>query len=208
MLKKIISQWHEIDKFISFYPGTGYRGLPSPEQAEQIKNSLGGKYAIFIHRDRDSLTDSEVETIKQEYLNKGIYIWFPLFSDIEAYFCKEDFLTDFLLCSEAEAQGYIENVLNSRSTDIRSQFNGQRSSHNSELYTTGGSPTNDDVWQSFQSRFLKGAKGKFVFKQLKNCIPSNKFNEEKISQHSLSGQIAIDLKDELKRLLEAYASVA
>lgn len=201
LLRKIIAQWAELDKFITFYPGTGYKELPKPEQAEQIKDALGDKYKIFIHRDRDSLTDNEVVTIQQKYRDKDIYLWFPAFSDIEAYFCKEDFLQDFIRCSEVEAQNYIGDILMTRASDIASQFARQRTAHNEELYSSGGSPTNNDVWNEFQSRFLKGAKGKFVFKQLKDKISGGRFDQTKIVQHSLGVEIATDLKQELEQVL-------
>lgn len=201
LLRKLISQWTELDKFIAFYPGTGYKNLVTPAQAEQIKNALGNKYKILVHRDRDSLTDHEVSDLKSQYSAKDICLWFPLFSDIEAYFCKEDFLQDFIGCSESVAQSYIDEILTNKDQDIKNQFNKQRIAHNDEFHRAGGSPTNEDVWNGFQSRFLKGAKGKFVFNQLKNKIPSNRFNLINIVKHSLRVEIAIDLKRELEQML-------
>ena len=77
-LKKIIAQWPELDKFITYFPGTGYKNVPTPQQAFEIVESLGRKYIILIHRDRDSLSDQEVIDLTGKYeKNKGVFLWFP-----------------------------------------------------------------------------------------------------------------------------------
>lgn len=201
LLKKIVAQWPEVDKFTAFYPGSGFKNIPTPDQAAEIHASLGGKYKIVIHRDRDSLTDLEVETLKGEYLAKGVTLWCPELSDIEAYFCKSDFLIDLLGCTEVEANAYTDEVLAQQAVPIRQQFNSQRAAHNQELYKEGGSPTNDVVWGQFQARTLRGAKGKFIFGQLKNKIPANVYGMEKVQSHKPNISIAPDLKAELELLL-------
>ena len=201
LLKKIIAQWPEIEKFVTFYPGTGYTSITTPQQAAEIKDALGGKYEIVVHRDRDSLTDEEVRILVEAYAEKGVYLWFPELSDIESYFCQNQFLQDFLGYSEDEANGYVEGILAQQAVPIRQQFEKQRTAHNRELYQAGGSPTNDDVWNEFQARALKGAKGKFVFNQLKSKIPENAFRGVHILSHDLNSEIALSLKQQLEQLL-------
>jgi AAA15 family ATPase/GTPase len=202
LLKKLISQWPELERFIAYLPGTGYRSIPTPKQASEIADALGGKYKILVHRDRDSLTDNEVKTLIQTYIEEGITLWFPEHSDVEEYFCQMSFIKSIVGCTDHEASEFIDSVLTKNQKVIRDQFNKQRAAHNQELYTTGGSPTNDVVWDEFQKRTLKGAKGKFVFKQLKNHIPSNVFREDNIVKHSMFDEIATDLKQVIEKLLE------
>ncbi len=78
----------------------------------------------------------------------------------------------------------------------------QRSAHNRELHSAGGSPTNESVWGQFQNRPLKGIKGKYIFNQLKNKIPGNSFSENNILNHNFSIEIALDLKNTLKWILD------
>jgi AAA15 family ATPase/GTPase len=201
LLRKIIAQWPEVDKFVSFYPGTGYKNIPTPQQSAEISEALGGKYKVIIHRDRDSLTDYEVEMLTGVYAEKGVYLWFPETSDIEAYFCQSQFLQDLIGCSEDDANAYVDAVLTQNAQPIRQQFDSQRTSHNEELYKAGGSPPNRDVWNWFQTRQFKGAKGKYVFKQLKNKIPGGAFREETILNHNLTVEIALGLRNKLEQLL-------
>ncbi|MBF6650088.1 ATP-dependent endonuclease [Methylobacter sp. BlB1] len=201
-LQKIVSQWHEIERNVAFYPGTGYSHIPTPSQAKVLAEALGGAYKIVIHRDRDSLTDDEIEVLKAKYSAVGAYLWFPKISDVEAYFCEPDFLINYAGCSEQEADTYIEDILSQHSTPIREQFNKQRAAHNDEIYKhTGGSPSNDEIWDYFQSRLFRGAKGKFIFKQLKNKIPQNVFRESLILDAESLNNIALDLKEMLISVL-------
>ncbi|WP_129127023.1 ATP-dependent nuclease [Geomonas oryzae] len=201
LLKKIISQWPEIDKFVTFYPGTGYKHIATPTQAAEISAALGNKFKVVVHRDRDSLTDVEVDNLSVSYNEKGVTLWFPDLSDVESYFCQAEFIQSFLGCSAADANEKITNILTRHAQPIREQFNKQRSAHNEELYKAGGSPTNEDVWETFQNRHLKGAKGKYVFNQLKNEIPGNVFKEDAILRSTLDGNIAVGLKAKLEHLL-------
>ncbi len=201
LLKKLIAQWPEVDRAVAFYPGNGYKNIPTPLQAKELYETLGGKFKILVHRDRDSLTDEESNKIVSQYQAQGAGLWFPVESDVESYFCKVEFIEIFLACPQQQAQNYVEQVLAQHSIPIRAQFDSQRAAHNEEVHKAGGSPMNDTVWAVFQHRPLKGAKGKFVFKQLKNKIPASAFCEDKILGGAIGGQIAIDLKHKIEQLL-------
>lgn len=200
-LRKIIAQWTELDKFVTFIPGTGFKHITTPQQAADISEALGGKYKIIVHRDRDSLTDEEVAILKQSYGDKGITLWLPDHSDIEAYFCHSHFIQEIVGFSEEEAVAYTDLVLTRHSQPIRDMFDKHRAAHNEELHKAGGGPTNDDVWSLFQTRPLRGAKGKFVFSQLKN-IPGNGFREDAIIAHKIQVEIAPKLKRTLQKLMK------
>ena len=200
-LRKLVSQWPELDRAVAFYPGTGYRAIPSPQQAKELADTLGGKFRILIHRDRDSLTDAEAQVLIDQYEVNGVSLWFPAESDVEAYFCTGSTLQMIAACTEAEAAAYVDAILEQHVVPIGDQFAKQRAAHNDELHKAGGSPANADVWEMFQGRPLKGAKGKFVFKQLKNKIPGSVFSEEKVLASNLDGLSAPDLKLKLQQLL-------
>ena len=201
LLRKILSQWPEIEQAVAFYPGNGYKNIPTPKQAKELSETLGGKFLILVHRDRDSLTDSEAAALSDAYAAAGVHLWLPLESDVEGYFCQSGFLETFLGCSLSQADSYIEQVMTQHSSTIREQFEKQRVAHNEELHKAGGSPTNESVWNVFQTRPLKGAKGKTIFRQLKNKIPANAYSEEKILLAPLAGFVALDLKHKIENIL-------
>jgi len=193
-LKKIVSQWENLARHVTFFPTTGYKSLPSSKQASEIAASLGNKFQILVHRDRDSLTDEEASALQKEYSAEGITLWLPEQSDIEAYFCDSSYISDLSGCTQFEAQSYIDTVLQKNSVPIYDQFEKQRAAHNEKLHPKGGSPTNEDVWKAFQVRGLKGAKGKYVFNQLKNQIPGSKFSPESVLSHAAKIELAPTLR--------------
>jgi ABC-type cobalamin/Fe3+-siderophores transport system ATPase subunit len=202
LLEKIVSQWPELEKFVTFFPGRGYKNLLKKKQARELYEALGRMYHIVVHRDRDSLTDEEVEMLKEQYAANGVSLWLSDLSDIEAYFCQPEFLAQFLDCNIEESQGHIDQILDRQAHCISNQFEAQRKAHNGELYAAGGSPANKDVWNQFQLRPLKGAKGKFIFGQLKNQVPGNVFSEVNILNYQLDGNVALSLKSHLEELLD------
>ena len=203
LLRAIISQWPEIDRKIAFLPGSGYKNLLSPEQARELTKTLGGKFKLLVHRDRDSLTDKEVEFLQESYRNSGAELWLPQESDIESYFCHPEFIRNYCHIDISEAESLIARILDKDSSKIRDQFDKQRKAHNAQMYPEGGSPFNETVWSQFQNRAIRGAKGKYVFGQLKSIINKN-FSEKDIAA-SLSKEtsIAADLKDKINLMLSS-----
>ena len=201
LLRKIVSQWPAIEAKIAFLPGSGYGNLLTPEQADELNKTLGGKFQLLIHRDRDSLSDKEVKILEDKYSKVGVGLWFPLQSDVESYFCDTAFIQSLLGCQLAVAQDYVDKILARDSVPIKEQFVSQRASHNKELWPDGEGETNKDVWAQFQTRPLKGAKGKHVYKQLSSSIKGGGFSDEKIQKAKLDGNFAVDLKNMLELFL-------
>ena len=201
LLKKLIRQWPEIDQAVTVLPGRGYKHLLKNDEAAELRASLGGKFKILVHRDRDSFTDEEVERLKSAYDADGIRLWLTDQSDIEAEFCDPAFLSSLTGRPVDECEVWLSEVQAQNQVPISEQFAKQRASANEELHKAGGSPKNEDVWTSLQGRPLKGAKGKTIFSQLKNKIPGNAFSTEKILAHSPHPELATSLKANLRDLL-------
>ena len=201
LLKKLISQWPEIEQAVTVLPGRGYKHLPTKEEVQELRASLGDKFMVLVHRDRDSMTDDEVGELKDAYESEGIRLWLPDHSDIESEFCDPEFLAALIGEPVSTCENRISEILKRKQKPIRDQFKNQRATHNRELHEEGGSPTNEDVWATFQGRPLKGAKGKFVFGQLKNTVPKNAFSETTVEEITDYPELAPSLKATLEDLL-------
>lgn len=201
LLKKLILQWPELDRVVTVLPGRGYSHLLTKSEAEELKNSLGGKFKILLHRDRDSLSDAEVNQLKASYDTDDIKLWVTDQSDIEAEFCGPEFLSSLTGQPVGDCQNWCDEILNQFSIDLRQQFDAQRTAHNGELHKAGGSPTNDDVWAEYQAKPLRGAKGKFVYGKLKQKVPAGGFSDAKVASHVGYPERATSLKDCLATLL-------
>lgn len=201
LLKKIIQQWPDIERAVTVLPGRGYKHILTRPEAEELRASLGSTFKLLVHRDRDSLTDHEVARLQDEYNSDGIRLWLTEQSDIESEFCKPEFIAS-LTHEPADLCGtWLNEILTQNRAPIADQFARHRVSHNDELYKTGGSPTNAEVWEGFQDRILKGAKGKFIFNQLKNKISGGRFSESTIDQHRGFPELASSLRLNLEDLL-------
>ncbi len=201
LLKKLIRQWPEIERGVTVLPGRGYQHLLSKGEAEELSASLGNKFKLLVHRDRDSLTDAEVIQLTNSYASDGIRLWVTDQSDIEAEFCDPGFLSSLTDQPINTCETWLSEILTTHQAPINDQFASQRAAHNGELHKAGGSPTNADVWAAFQARPLKGAKGKFVFNQLKGKVPANKFSESTVDLHAGYPERAASLKANLEDLL-------
>lgn len=201
LLKKLIQQWPAIEQVVTVLPGRGYKHLLNKREAEELRESLGKKFKILVHRDRDSLTDEEVIRLQNEYESEGIRLWVTDQSDIEAEFCDPGFLTALTGQPLHLCESWVTEILSSNQTPINDQFASHRAAHNQELYQTGGSPLNNDVWSVFQNRPLKGAKGKYVFGQLKNKVPSGAFSEKTVAELKSYPERSISLKNNLQDLI-------
>jgi len=201
LLKKLISQWPEIDRAVTVIPGRGYKHLLSKKEAEELRASLGNTFKILVHRDRDSLTDEEVANLTNAFESDGIRLWITDQSDLEAEFCDPGFLSALTGQPIHTCETWLAEILEDRKIPIQEQFASQRAAHNDELHRAGGSPTNQDVWASFQARPLKGAKGKYIFGQLQNKVPGNAFSEAKVEALAVYPERAASLKTILEDLI-------
>jgi ABC-type cobalamin/Fe3+-siderophores transport system ATPase subunit len=201
LLKKLIRQWPGIERAVTVLPGRGHKSLLTKEQTEELRASLGNTFKVLVHRDRDSLTDDEVHELKASYNSDGIRLWVTDQSDIEAEFCDPTFLSQLTEQPVETCQNWISEVLGQNQVPIGEQFVKQRAAHNYELHKAGGSPLNDDVWAAFQAQPLKGAKGKFIFNQLKNKVPAGRFSESYVDALVGYPERAASLKANLDDLL-------
>ncbi len=201
-LQKIIRQWPEIDKFVSLIPGRGCRSLPKPDQAKELYDALGGMFKILVHRDRDSLSSSEVEKLRQSYEELGVHLWVTFGSDIESYFCNVALVAKIVACSKEEASGYIQTAINKETANVDASFVSQRKAINSELNSDGSGQSNDEVRAEIKKGPLEGARGKTIFNSLKNVVPSGKYNDVAINDLVFDGNVAIDLKNCLLEFLD------
>ena len=134
-------------------------------------------------------------------LFRSIQLWLTDQSDIEAEFCDPRFLSALTNEPIDVCQRWLSEILVQNAVPIGEQFAKQRAVHNAELHKAGGSPTNNEVWDSFQDRTLKGAKGKFVYNQLKNKVPRNGFSDILVESTKGGFENALSLKTTLEMML-------
>ena len=202
ILRHILAQWPDIEGKVTIHPGSGYNSLPTPEGAKQLKNTLGDNFKIVVHRDRDCMTNEEINKLTGLYNNEDIHLWVTDSSDIEAYFCEWSFIEQHSDLPTDFTKEKLNEIIGHNNAADHEKFKSQRGVHNKNIYPNGaGTPENEDVWNELQSCPLKAACGKVVFNQIKNILGKDRFSKDTILSKDLGGEVASSLKNLLENLL-------
>ncbi len=134
---------------ITIIPSYGVGNLIVGKMFARLKEAFPSKMRIIIHRDRDFLTDPEIEAWKKQKFDENVdkFDYFiTRYSDIEGYYCSLEHLTQALGDSERLRRNY-SSFLAGFTLQARQQFAKKREAANSSgFYPSGGSPRNDELW--------------------------------------------------------------
>lgn len=110
MLRKLISQWPEIERKVAIWPTKGSSGLPPAESMAGLSQLFGKKMKIVLHRDSDFMTMEERKHFAAPYKSKSIDIWITEGSDIESYWIRPDIISETFNINEESAAKLIEDA--------------------------------------------------------------------------------------------------
>ena len=148
-LETAIRSLDDKGKNITVIPSYGVGNLIVGRMFARLKESSRSKMRIIIHRDRDFLTDPEIEAWKKQKYKEDVdkfEYFITRYSDIEGYYCSLDHLIQALGDSEQLRSNY-NSFLAGFETKAREQFAKKREAANSAgFYPSGGSPRNDELW--------------------------------------------------------------
>lgn len=134
---------------ITIIPSYGVENLIVGKMFARLKEAFPSKMRIIIHRDRDFLTDPEIEAWKKQKYKEDVdkfEYFITRYSDIEGYYCSLEHLAQALGDSDRLRRNY-SSFLAGFETKAREQFAKKREAANSSgFYPSGGSPRNDELW--------------------------------------------------------------
>lgn len=203
LLRKIISQWPEIDRKVAVWPLNGIRTLPSAESLNGMNAIFGDTLKIAMHRDGDFMTGKERVSWSRPYTDKRIAVWITKGSDIEAYFASAEVLTAFGYAEPeailGDALGKIDNWENTF-REKRNEVN-----RNSAIYPGGaGTPTNETVIGELCEENPVGKfVGKTTIKKIRAVLQERGLeNASSFGKRIPQGrEIAPDLRERLNELI-------
>ncbi|MEH7885114.1 AAA family ATPase [Bacillus sp. JJ1609] len=135
---------------------------------------------VIIHRDRDFMTDDEVEKIKNKILQANAIPFITSGSDVEAYFIKSDHVAELLEMEEIEVRSWIDELARLNHNQIQHEFTRKRDEIKGKLYSR------QNINQCPDTYSLIGIgipltedkrKGKFMMKKIRGNMFS-RFNRE------------------------------
>lgn len=134
---------------ITIIPSYGVGNLIVGKMFARLKEAFPSKMRIIIHRDRDFLTDPEIEAWKKQKYKEDVdkfEYFITRYSDIEGYYCSLEHLAQALGDSDRLRRNY-SSFLAGFELQAREQFAKKREAANSSgFYPSGGSPRNDELW--------------------------------------------------------------
>lgn len=92
---------------------------------------------IFIHRDRDFMTNDEVNYVHQKILSQNAIPFITRSSDVESYFCVPEHLSTLLEISIADASQWIQEIAVNFQVEIQHSFTTKRQEIRQLLYRIG-----------------------------------------------------------------------
>lgn len=149
---------------LSFNGITNMRTLATLDSGVQAVTH--GKHLI-VHRDRDCLTNTEVdrwaselqETRKNEakklIKTPGSTLaqmtpFVPAMTDTESYCCTPEHISLCIGMPIAEAEELTTQIIDTNSTEFRNKFNKKRACAVSQFWPEGGSPLTEDLWNEWE----------------------------------------------------------
>lgn len=121
---------------------------------------------VILHRDRDCLTDTEIETWSSEYETgkkvdknktgqpggqmKPMKVFIPSMTDTESYYCLPEHLSEALHLTNSEAQDLVHRVIEENEERLRERFKNKRKEViSSTFYPDGGVPSSETLWKNW-----------------------------------------------------------
>lgn len=138
--------------------------------------SAAPRVKYLVHRDRDFMTDKEIEQIAKKFKNPNVKLWVTDECDIEAYFTRIDHISHITGKSVAETTVWIKSLLASNHVDIQHAFEEKRNEIKKQLYVNevlkGLENIADNRWPSTMDLFGRNVptsrnnvKGKYMLKK-------------------------------------------
>jgi hypothetical protein len=158
--------------------------------------------SAVVLRDRDFMTDGEVARWKRPYKLAGATGICTAGSDIEAYFCNADYISNLYAIDLADAEKIVSNALASL-TGCKEKYMGKRKYIIQSMYKDGGSPSSQDLWDQAGGKCPRTVLGKEWHKSIVSHAQAAGLNSHLISNFFIPNnfEVANDIKLMIEELI-------
>jgi ABC-type branched-subunit amino acid transport system ATPase component len=182
-----------------------YNGVSNAASAAVIQTMaelLTKKPQVVVHRDRDFLTDHEMQAWGTEYRNRGCLVFSPQLPDMESYYVTAEHLSEVYGIGEEDAKAQLILIFESMHSKLRQKFMDKRRDANLKYWRDGGGPASDQMWPEASPVTTEVALGKEVLSKVNEVfgglyggrrnpfdLPSKRLSEE-LSEFFLSNRLS------------------
>lgn len=201
-IRQILRQWPQINRQVAVCRCFGIDNLPRSAMLKGLfeENNFGVR--ALVHRDRDYLTDTEVQKWSERYVSVGTMTWVTTHVDVEAYFCQPAYLSALYGVELDVAKSWIEEAITL--VDSRKKvFFEKRKVINRVLYENGGSPASEQLWNELEVTPEKSVLGKKLHAALKTIVKAHRHDDRRLDKFVVPTHyvMAPELKDLLSTVL-------
>ena len=198
-LRAVLRQWPELVRQVAVCRCFGIDNLPRDKFLTGLLLDGKLKNRALLHRDGDFMTTEEAELWAKGFKTPGVFPWVTTGSDIEAYFCRAEYLSALYGVSVEVSEKWREDAAK-KVTKAHDTFLEKRKSVVRVVWPNGGSPDAEAMWQAAGGPSPSTVKGKKLLASLKTVIKAEKFDDALLN--SLAIPKGFTLAPELKALIE------
>ena len=200
-VKQILRQWLPYYRQIWVCPCDGVENLP---RNRMLNNLIGNDILdvrVIIHRDRDFMTEEEVNVWKGKYDTPGVFTWVTRGSDVEAYYCSPEYISNLFEINIEEARLLIKEALeNLDEESVRYKFFRKRErisfmkSHDDVIRRS------HEIWNEHGVSENITVVGRLLHNSIKTVAAAKKFDSSKLDSCYIpkSCTIAEELEEIIK----------
>jgi ABC-type lipoprotein export system ATPase subunit len=193
-IRAVLRQWPYLARRLAVCRCFGVDNLPKDAQLRGLLNDGNLGLRALVHRDRDFMNDTEVERWKNLYSTDGVSLWVTSGCDVEAYFCSADYLAALYEIDEAQAEAWRQEAA-AAIKGARKTFFEKRTVINRLVWSDGGSPASDVLWDSV-GQGPETVIGKDLWRALKPIVKAYGHDDKRLHGFTIPAnfEIAPDLK--------------
>ena len=113
---------------------------------KDVAGLLSSAPRIIVHRDRDFLTDEELEISSDEFISNGMEVFCPRLCDVEMYYALPSHVSVAAGISTDQAGDHYSFVLHDVMSELRSKFVAKRRAAIKIFWPDGGGPNTAELW--------------------------------------------------------------
>ena len=182
----------------------GIENLPRDKFLEGLLVDGKLKIKALLHRDRDFMNEEEAGKWSDSFKTPGVYPWVTEGSDIEAYFCKADYLCALYGVAPEVAEEWRQQAAR-KVNGARKTFLEKRKKVVQAVWPYGGSPDAVKMWEEAGGASPATVKGKSLHSALKNLVKAAGFDDGQLNAFAIP--LGYAAAPELKALIEEAVAI-
>jgi energy-coupling factor transporter ATP-binding protein EcfA2 len=203
-LRAVLRQWPELSRLVAVCRCFGLGNLPRDKFLQGLLLDGRLKNRALLHRDGDFMTNEEANRWSGSFKTPGVFPWVTEGSDIEAYFCRADYLVALYKVSVGIAERWREDAAK-KVIGARKTFLEKRKRVVQAVWENGGSPNAEVLWREAGGPSPSTVTGKKLLAALKTVIKEEKLDDSLLNLFTIPSDYT--LAPELKELIETAVVV-